>query len=128
MRIDHVALCTRDLARAKVFYESYFGAEAAPEYHNPKTGLRLHFLRFPDGGAMLELMQWPDVPDARLEAPHLGYLHISFKAGSRAAVDALTGRLRQDGYPVLSGPRVTGDGQYESCVRDPDGNLVEIVA
>lgn len=25
-----------------------------------------------------------------------------------------------------SGPRVTGDGYYESCVLDPEGNRIEI--
>ncbi len=39
----------------------------------------------------------------------------------------LTERLRADGHPVLSEPRITGDGYYESAVGDPDGNLVELV-
>lgn len=34
--------------------------------------------------------------------------------------------MRRDGVEVVSGPRVTGDGYYESCVLDPDGNRVEI--
>lgn len=41
-------------------------------------------------------------------------------------MDALTERLRQDGYPVLGGPRVTGDGYYESCVLDPEENQIEL--
>ena len=32
----------------------------------------------------------------------------------------------QDGYPVVSPPRVTGDGYYESCVLDSEGTRVEI--
>jgi hypothetical protein len=39
-------------------------------------------------------------------------------------VEALTERLRADGYRILSEPRLTGDGFYESSVADP----VEIVA
>lgn len=46
--------------------------------------------------------------------------------GSTEAVDALTARLRGDGYKVLSGPRTTGDGYYESCVLGIEGNQVEI--
>ena len=46
----------------------------------------------------------------------------------REAVAQLTERLARDGYTVCSGPRVTGDGYYESCVLDPEGNQVEIVA
>ena len=41
-------------------------------------------------------------------------------------MDALTDRLRIDGYPVLDGPRTTGDGYYESTALDPDGNRIEI--
>jgi lactoylglutathione lyase len=46
--------------------------------------------------------------------------------GSELAVDALTAKLREDGYPVLDGPRRTGDGYYESVVLDPEGNRIEI--
>ena len=57
-----------------------------------------------------------------------GYTHLAFSLGGREAVDALTARLAADGYEVKSGPRVTGDGYYESCVLDPDGNEVELTA
>ena len=33
-----------------------------------------------------------------------------------------------DGYTILSEPRMTGDGCYESAVADPEGNYVEITA
>jgi lactoylglutathione lyase len=55
-----------------------------------------------------------------------GYAHISLAAGSVQVVDELTNRLRLDGYQVLSDPRYTGDGYYESVISDPDGNQVEI--
>jgi lactoylglutathione lyase len=56
----------------------------------------------------------------------LGYAHLAFSVGSEHAVDDLTERLRGDGYEVVSGPRRTGDGYYESVVLDPEGNHVEI--
>ena len=41
-------------------------------------------------------------------------------------VDELTARLKNDGYEVLSGPRTTGDGYYESCILGIENNQIEI--
>ena len=124
MRIDHIALFTEDIERLQAFYCAYFGGVAGGRYHNPRTGLSTCFISFSDG-ARLEIMARPDVA-AKPQRAQLGYAHIAFYAGSRAAVDALTERLRAGGYEIESGPRVTGDGYYESCALDPDGNVVEI--
>ena len=58
----------------------------------------------------------------------LGYAHLAFALGSRDTVDALTARLQAGGWAVVSGPRVTGDGYYESCVAGPEGCLLELKA
>ena len=55
-----------------------------------------------------------------------GYAHIAFSVGSKEAVSELTGQLKAGGFPTLSGPRVTGDGYYESCVLGFEGNIIEI--
>ena len=34
--------------------------------------------------------------------------------------------LQKDGYTVISGPRITGDGYYESCIIGIEGNQIEI--
>lgn len=124
MIIEHVALWTADLERARIFYETYFGATAGPRYHNPAREFTSYFVHF-TSGARLELMQRPDLPHGA-EAPALGYAHLAFATGSEAAVQTLTERLRAAGYRVLGEPRTTGDGYYESVVADPDGNPVEI--
>ena len=124
MRIDHVALCVRDLEAMRAFYTEYFGATSGELYHNPRTGLRTYFLTF-DGGARVELMQKPGALPGGSELRE-GWAHLSFSVGSREAVDAATERLRAAGRAVESGPRVTGDGYYESCVAGFEGNLIEI--
>lgn len=126
MKITHAALYTGDLARLRAFYETYFDGVAGAPYHNPKTGLQTIFLSFGDG-ARLELMTRPGL-QAAAEGLRAGWAHLAWETDSREQVDALTARLRADGYTVVSGPRVTGDGYYESCVLDPDGNTVEITA
>lgn len=126
MRIDHIALCVRDLEAMRDFYIKYFGAVAGELYHNPRTGLRTYFLTF-DGETRVELMQKPDALPGGVELRE-GWAHLSFTLGSRGAVDAATERLRAAGCAVESGPRVTGDGYYESCLLDPEGNRVELMA
>ena len=56
----------------------------------------------------------------------IGYTHIAFGVGSKKMVNLLTETLRADGYAVISEPRTTGDGYYESCVEDREGNRIEI--
>ena len=126
MRVEHVALCVRDLEAMRDFYVAHLGATAGELYHNPRTGLRTYFLTF-DGGARIELMQRPDAlpGDAALRE---GWAHLCFAVESRAAVDAATARLCAAGCTLESGPRVTGDGYYESCLLDPEGNRLEFLA
>ena len=124
MHIEHIALWTHDLEGLKTFYESYFGARAGSKYVNAEKQFESYFLTFASG-ARLELMQMPTIPHSR-ESQSTGYAHLALSAGSEEQVDTLTARLRADGHRIISGPRRTGDGYYESVVLDPDGNRVEI--
>ncbi|MFP4345947.1 MAG: VOC family protein [Anaerolineales bacterium] len=127
MRIEHIALWTHDLERLRSFYETYFEAQAGAKYANARTGFESYFLTFEEG-ARLEIMRLPELTSAeeRGASPRVGCGHLAIAVGSEALVDALTARIKADGYTLLSGPRRTGDGYYESVVLDPDGNRVEI--
>jgi lactoylglutathione lyase len=125
MRIEHLALWTPDLERLRAFYERYFGAQAGARYENPAKQFSSYFLSFQAGGARVEIMQRPALREAP-EQPASGYAHLALAVGSEAAVDALAAQLQADGYPVIDGPRRTGDGYYEAVVLDPDGNRIEI--
>ncbi len=124
MRIEHIAIWTRDLERLRTFYETYFEGKANDKYVNAEKQFESYFVAFPSG-ARLEIMHAPNVIPPP-ENTRTGYVHLAFAVGSEVQVDALTTRLREDGYRIVSGPRRTGDGYYESCVFDPDGNRVEI--
>lgn len=126
MILEHVAMYVNDLEGTRAFFEKYFNATTNDQYHNPRTGLRTYFLTF-EGGARLEIMSLSGMDDAQKSLRRTGYVHIAFKVGGKEAVDALTARLRADGYEVVSGPRLTGDGYYESCVVAIEGNQIEIV-
>jgi lactoylglutathione lyase len=71
-------------------------------------------------------MTRPELNLSDKEKIGVGYHHISFSLGGRKKVDKLTSELSKDGYSVISGPRTTGDGYYESCVVAVEGNLIEI--
>lgn len=125
IRIDHTAMYVSDLENMKDFFVRFFAAQANSMYHNPKTGLRTYFLTFADG-SRLEIMNRPEVCSQEKSAFASGYAHIAFSVGSKEAVDSLTRTLADNGYTVLSGPRTTGDGYYESCIQGPEDNLIEI--
>lgn len=127
MKIGHVAIYTKDLEQSKEFYVKYFGGKSNEGYHNKTTEFRSYFLEF-DEGASLELMTKPLLPQkTESEVETTGIAHLAFFLSTKEEVDSLTKCIIKDGYRLLSGPRTTGDGYYESCIADPDGNRIEIV-
>ena len=125
MKIEHIAMYVTDLERTKEFFEKYFGARSNNGYHNPTTDFRSYFLSF-DDGARIEIMNKPGMDDASKNLVRTGYIHIAFSVGSKERVAELTEQMKQDGYEVISGPRTTGDGYYESCIIGVEGNQIEI--
>jgi lactoylglutathione lyase len=125
MYIEHIAMYVNDLEYAKYFFERYFGAQANDGYHNKTSDFRSYFLSF-ENGARLEIMNKPNQTDMEKTLTRTGYIHIAFSLGSKEAVNSLTDRLKSDGYDVVSGPRITGDGYYESCIIGIEGNQIEI--
>jgi len=157
MMIAHVAIWARDLEALKDFYVRWFGATSNQRYENKIRGFRSYFLGFGGAGAgagpgaaeaegraespapsrsapaRLELMEMPGIvgagPEGQCgEVQHFGLAHIAIKVASREEVVRLTEELRRAGIRVVSEPRQTGDGYFESCILDPEGNRVEITA
>ena len=125
MKIEHVALYVNDLEKARDFFIKYFGGKSNGGYHNKTTDFRSYFISF-DDGSRLEIMTRPELADTPKELNHTGFIHLAFSVGSKEKVDELTARLKNDGYEVLSGPRTTGDGYYESCILGIENNQIEI--
>ena len=125
MKIEHAALYTEDLERMRSFFMKYFEASSNELYHNPKTGFTSYFLSFQEG-ARLEIMNKPQIEKTGDALVRTGFIHLAFSVGSKEKVDVLTETLRNDGYEVLSGPRTTGDGYYESLILGPERIQIEI--
>lgn len=125
MRIEHIAMYVNDLEAARDFFVTYLGGKSNDGYHNKTTDFRSYFITF-DDGARLEVMNKPNMVDGEKDVNRTGFIHVAFSTGSKESVDALTKRLKDDGFSVISGPRTTGDGYYESCVVAIEGNQIEI--
>lgn len=123
MKIEHLAIWVNDLENMKAFYQKYFNVEAGDLYYNQKTGFRSYFLTF-DSGSRIELTNKQHLAPRAPES--FGYSHLALAVGGKADVDQMTERLVADGFPLVSGPRTTGDGYYESVIQDPEGNLIEL--
>ncbi|MGY3771544.1 VOC family protein [Tetragenococcus solitarius] len=121
--MEHIAIWVKDLEKMKTFYEKYFNVESTELYHNKKTGFCSYFLSFEEG-SRIELTNKQHLSNRIAES--LGYAHIAIAVGNKKAVDVFAERFVEDGFPLLSGPRTTGDGYYEAVIQDPEGNLIEL--
>ncbi len=129
MKIEHIAIWTRDLEGMRNFYTHYFNAMSGTGYYNHSKEFRSYFLSF-EGDCRLELMEMPTVTTSKNDyrKHYIGIAHLAFKVGTREQVDQITDMLRQDGFEIISPGRMTGDGYYESAVFDPEKNRIEILA
>jgi lactoylglutathione lyase len=127
MKIEHVAILSKDLEILKQFYETYFGATSNKKYTNKTGKFESYFLSF-DSGARLELIRMSSILE-KTNDPHIqfnGLIHLAISVGSEDKVDELTKVLKKAGHEIIGDPRRTGDGYYESVVLDPEGNRIEI--
>lgn len=123
MHIEHVAIWVKDLEQMKDFYVKYFKVTSSDLYYNPKTQFQSYFLTF-ETGSRLEIMTKKFLAGRTVD--HYGYAHLAIAVGGKAEVDAFVEKLVAEKYPLLNGPRMTGDGYYEAVVQDPEGNLIEL--
>ncbi|MGT2721593.1 VOC family protein [Streptococcus porcinus] len=123
VKINHLGLWTKDIEAMKAFYCRYFEATSSDLYHNPKTGFYSYFLTF-TSGARLELMHKDFNQDRHPDG--LGFAHIAFSLGSKEKVDEFAYDMNSQGFPVQTGPRITGDGYYEAVIHDLEGNIIEL--
>ncbi|MGM0508567.1 MAG: VOC family protein [Fusobacteriota bacterium] len=126
MKINHIAIWSKNIEILKEFYAKYFNAKSNDKYINSKKGFQSYFLSF-ENGCRLEIMKKEDI-NKKLDKNinFLGLAHFSISVGSKKDVLKITNKLKKDGYDVIGEPRTTGDGYFESVVLDPEGNRIEI--
>lgn len=127
MQIEHIAIWVNGIEKMKSFYEKYFNCVSNDKYINHNKQFESYFLSF-ENDARIELMKMPSIPENALKDQYTGFAHLAIKTNNKHTVDALTQHLKNDGYTIISEPRETGDGYYESCILDPENNRIEITA
>jgi lactoylglutathione lyase len=128
MTLEHAAIWTDNLEKLKDYYCKYFQARPNEKYINTARQFESYFLSF-QSGARLEIMTRPDIPantNDTISRQHRGLIHLAFGVDTMEEVDQKAQQLAADGYPILSGPRKTGDGYYEFETLDPDNNRLEV--
>lgn len=129
MKLEHVAIWTHQLETLKRFYETYFDAAANKKYisNGTRKGFESYFLSF-HSDARLELMAYDEIPqgDNSNGFESTGLTHLAFSVDTKEELDQLYNYMKEDGIPIVLEPHMTGDGYYEACILDPDGNRIEI--
>lgn len=128
MILHHAAMWVNDLEKVREYYMKHLGATSNELYVNKTTRFNSYFLSF-ESGSKLEIMSRPDIPENKNDTiqQYKGYIHLAFVVKSCEEVDAKAEELRRAGYPILRGPRQTGDGYYEFETLDPEGNRLEVM-
>lgn len=127
MKIAHVALWTRHLEVQQQFWREWFNAESNARYQSRnRPGFASYFMQL-EQGATIELMTLPDLAEGQRGREVTGWAHIAISVGDELQVDEIAARAAEKGI-LVAAPRRTGDGYYEAIIRDPDGNLIELIA
>ena len=122
-----VNVFTGDIEASLAFYQGVLGL---PEtFRTPTDGVPDH-VEMSVGGFVLAVST---VEAARrvhgLDAsPGAPAMELVFWVDATTGVDATYDAVVAAGAPAVTAPHDTGNGNRNAVVRDPDGNLVELVA
>jgi len=126
--IDHVAITVADVDATTQFYDRLFGTEV-PFDHAPdgKTLVRTVII----GGAVrLNVHQLGNGIDLVADKPTPGSVDICFRISG--TIEEAATLLERNGVEIIDGPspRIDNEGNQSQSVyfKDPDGNLVELMA
>lgn len=128
MNLEHAAIWTDNLEVLKEFYVKYLDGRSNKKYINERKQYESYFISF-QSGARLELMTRPNLPDNKndtVSLQHKGIIHLAFETATKEEVDEKARLFASNGFEILDGPRITGDGYYEFVTLDPDKNRIEI--
>jgi catechol 2,3-dioxygenase-like lactoylglutathione lyase family enzyme len=116
--LRHLALKVRDLDAMKRFYVDLLGFSVDWEPDGDNVYLT-------SGSDNLALHRVQPMPDARASVSPLDHLGLVVTAA--ADVDRWAAFLEDSGKTLEAKPRTHRDGARSCYLRDPDGNLIQII-
>jgi catechol 2,3-dioxygenase-like lactoylglutathione lyase family enzyme len=122
--LDHVTLVVKDLERSHAFYAGVLGMQPV---ERPKFSFAGSW--FQAGKTQIHLiLEHPESGPAGVPIPQqlLGMSRTHHFAFEVDDAHAATEVLRQQGIPVVSGPKNRPDGMIQVFATDPDGHVVEL--
>ena len=122
MKMHHVAFWTHQLDVMEDFYSRHLDGKVL--FRHAIGDFRCTFMSL-DDSVKIELMTRTNLGAPDL-AERIGYSHLSLEVETKARVDELTEIFRAAGIPIDKDKEQYDDGFYESSIRDPDGNIIEI--
>jgi catechol 2,3-dioxygenase-like lactoylglutathione lyase family enzyme len=126
--IDHVAITVADIDTSASFYTRLFGAEVLRDH--VIDGRNIIRALLIGGGVQLSIHQYGNGVDLVAARPTPGSVDICFRIGR--SIEAAVKLLEGQGVEIIDGPspREDNEGRPARSVyfRDPDGNLVELMA
>jgi lactoylglutathione lyase len=114
MKLNHLHLMVTDVPAASAFFEKYF------ELRKIAGNAGLTVL-LDDDGFVLTLMK----ASRKVRVQYPTNFHVGFFVDSEAKVDAINGRLKDDGYEVAPPGRAHA---YSFYVAAPGGPAIEVGA
>lgn len=134
-KVDHVSFTIGDIERSIAFYgllgfeaqRRYVveGADAAEGTGTPGARIEIAWLGHNAGGPMLELLRYENKPAGRsAHNSEVGAAHICLEVEDVASGYA---DLQAAGVPFVSAPHSDQYGVTWVYMRDPDGNVVELL-
>ena len=129
LEFDNVAISVTDLDQSIAWYERVFGFTVA--YRTYSDAVEAHFVLLEIKGLRIELLSRPGIkrsPDMT-PGPHLSTSGLKAIVFRTHDLEAVTARFESFDLELVWKLRaVSADGLRATMIRDPDGNLINVLS